>query len=238
MAVETVRDTQEEKILERALEVFRVAAEEAYKVRGVVIVALPGGRSIMGFLKYLLAKQNTIAKDIWKSFRFFLVDERLVPNDDEQSNFRLLSENFYQPLEEKGLISSEQFFPFVREGMNREERLKRYRRTLENFGGNFDITLLGVGEDGHVAGLFPHHLSLAHSGDFFLVYEESPKPPNGRMTSSRRLLQRSSCLMLFFLGEAKRPALEAYLNSEVAIEDCPAKIVDEVRAGYIFSDLA
>src|SRR2546429_3843350 len=67
----------------------------------------------------------------------------------------------------------------------------------------FDLSLLGIGEDGHVASLFPGHPSVDERAGFVLVEGASPKPPATRLTLSLPLLTASRMLVIAAFGEAK-----------------------------------
>ena len=93
--------------------------------------------------------------------------------------------------------------------------------------------LLSAGEDGHVGALFPRHHSVEDRHHGFIVMDDSPKPPPGRMTSSLSLMQTASAAVLIFAGEAKREAYARFNDTSCPVADCPAKLVlaigDRVR---------
>jgi len=186
-----------------------------------VVIGLPGGRSPI-FLFEELSKRTDIP---WDKIHFFLVDERLVPIDHPDSNFRLVSEVFFSKLQP----TPYHLHPF--------HSTTAYEQELKTYGGRFDIVILGVGEDGHTAALFPHHPALKSEAEYFITIDNSPKPPVGRMTSSVKLLQRSQVAYVLFIGESKRAAYVGFLNPEVSLEDCPVKIINQVLEVFIVTDL-
>ena len=190
-----------------------------------VVIALPGGRSIVHFLKKL--KEEKIE---WSKVHFFMADERLVPLNDKESNFKLLSEIFFSDL-----ISSGKLSPFNLHPYRIEKGIKAYEADLKSLGGKFNLVVLGVGEDGHVAGLFPDY-TVKDNSECFIEFHDSPKPPKDRMSSSRKLLVKSDLAVLLFLGEAKRAAYENYLDEKISWKTCPAKILK--NNSLIYSDLS
>ena len=164
-----------------------------------------------------------------------MVDERMVPLDHEDSNFRLVSELFFEKALSEQLIEQEQLHPY-RLDDSADHGTLAYQKALEAFGGRFDVAFLGVGEDSHVGALFPNHHSWNNEADFFFVMDDSPKPPPERMTSSRRLLARSGALFALFFGEGKRQALERYLDPQLSGSQCPVKLINDVANAFVLTD--
>ena len=203
----------------------------------VINVALPGGRSIVGFLQTLRNRANECPRSIWEKLHFFMVDERLVPLDDDQSNYKLVYAQVLGSLVEHELIKADQLHPFILQSSSEDFGVGDYGMLLRKFGGRFDISFVGVGEDAHIGALFPHHHSLKNPSQDFITMPDSPKPPPQRMSASAALISKSKAAFAIFTGEGKREALEKYLNPEVSLEACPAKLIDQVARGYILTDL-
>jgi 6-phosphogluconolactonase len=101
---------------------------------------------------------------------------------------------------------------------------------------HYDIALLSSGEDGHIAGLFPEHNTIRDDSDFYIKTNNSPKPPAGRMSSSRKLLARSGSMLLLFYGPGKKLAYHKFTDRELPVENCPARLALEVKDSYILTD--
>ena len=108
---------------------------------------------------------------------------------------------------------------------------------LESFGGKFDVVVLGMGEDGHVAGLFPHHPILQRQEKQFFSFYDSPKPPSDRMTASMPLLTEAKLAVLLALGEAKRTAYERFNDAATTVEACPSISVKRCQEVLVVTDL-
>ncbi len=187
-----------------------------------------GGRSIRPLYEQLLENPDSISSENWKKLQFFLVDERLVSVGSTESNFLQLEKELLEPLREKSLISSKQSHPALKENCDAESLVELYQDALHANGKELLVAFLGVGEDGHVASLFPSRLAgMSESGinqqDFLLV-EDSPKPPARRISASPNLLRRAKHVFLIFSGSAKRQAWDNFNNPELDIDDCPAKL--------------
>jgi 6-phosphogluconolactonase len=197
-----------------------------------ITLAIPGGRSVVGIFQKL--KNKSID---WNKVHIFMVDERLVPIDDQRSNFRLAKESFLGSLVETKKLPEENVHPFILDNEKKDLGVSDYGEELKKLGGKFDIVLLSSGEDGHIGALFPDHLSIKNNSDFFLQMKDSPKPPSERMTMSRKLLLKSETILLLFYGESKKNAFRNFRDRSILPENCPSKYVVQIKDHYIISDL-
>ena len=203
-----------------------------------LVIALCGGRSVVGLLEAVRRESATQSKELLSRLQFFIVDERLVPLSSADSNFGGLKRQLFDVLIGEGFITENQIHSFRGDAENAAAECADYLRELNKYGGRFAVVVLGMGEDGHIAGLFPYHSALAQSGRLFLTLTDSPKPPSGRMTASRELVQSATIGVLLALGEAKRDAWREFINPErIDISECPARIVREMRRCLVVTDL-
>lgn len=194
-----------------------------------LVVGLCGGRSVVGLLGALQKESSHQPKDLLGRIQFFMVDERLVPLNDEQSNFGGLKRLLFDSLVEQKVISEKQLHPFVTDPSQKDYGCHAYEQELRAVGGAFTVVVLGVGEDGHIAGLFPQHPSLKETAQTFVHFHDSPKPPSDRMSASPALVTGSEMSIILALGEGKRQAWDSFKNDAVTVEACPAKLA--LRAG-------
>ncbi len=197
--------------------------------RGSAVFAVPGGRSVKGIF-------NNLGKaDVpWENVNIFMIDERLVSLDSEESNFRLVREFFIGELIQKGILLSKNVHPFVYLENDEKGCIDEYSEQLKRYGGRFDVFLLSSGEDGHVGALYPNHHSIKNDSENYISMGDSPKPPTRRMSASRRLIERSDVGFLLFFGEGKRNAYDNFCNKDLSVYDCPAKVIDSARESYVF----
>ncbi|MEI6119966.1 MAG: 6-phosphogluconolactonase [Actinomycetes bacterium] len=101
--------------------------------------------------------------------------------------------------------------------MSLNEAADAYAAELESQLGEkrFDAVLLSMGEDGHIASLFPGLATTAHSTKMAVAVDNSPKPPAERVSISVDRLANSSAIYIFALGEGKREALVNFLTHNV-----------------------
>jgi len=191
-----------------------------------VVIALPGGRSVAGIYENL--------RDCplpWGRVHIFLLDERLVPADHPESNYRLVQQHLGS-----GVISP-LIYPLHLDVDNPAQSVKDYNSQLERYGSRFDIVLASSGEDGHIASLFPNHHSMEEKTGGFFLFHDSPKPPLSRMTASQTLIRQSDTGIVLFFGDAKRRALNSFLKSQQPINECPARIFTLLPHHYVLTDL-
>ena len=231
--MEFVEEPNTEMLGKKAAEYILDKARELSETKDKIVLALPGGRSIAGILKEF----NNSDDEVWKKIHIFMVDERLVPIEDPESNYKLLLDSFAQNLIDKNILPKENLHPFVMDSNKDDYGTGDYLNSLNEQGGKYDIILLSAGEDGHVGGLFPNNKTLIVKGISYVTMMDSPKPPKERMTSSIELVSSASHAVLLFIGEGKREALDAFNNPKLGILDCPAKLVLWMREGRVFTDL-
>lgn len=155
---------------------------------GSALLALPGARDHLG--------------ERWSRVALTWVDERCVPEADEASN--------RGAARRLGLLKDPAPLAVVRlfeDGEAPDEAVKRAEAELEaHFHGALDVLLLGLGEDGHVASLFPSRPAPGPGRVAWVA--DSPKPPAHRITLTHELLGTAASGVLLAAGDAKRDALE------------------------------
>lgn len=214
-----------EQLAERAASILAQAISQCIAVKGRAVLAVPGGRSVAAIFAWL--RQQELP---WEQLHIFLLDERLVPKDHPDSNFRLVKEQLGSTMPPEMLHSFQYHPEEPRQGV------AEYSQELEKYGGRFDIVLASSGEDGHIASLFPRHPSIADPASTFILVNDAPKPPPARMSASRVLIGQADTGVVLFLGSAKAAALRKALAAEVAVDDCPAKIIMELQHCTVLTD--
>ena len=195
------------------------------------VMAICGGRSVSGVFNYLADKNLP-----WDRIHIFMADERCVSIDDPDSNFKLAYDTFLEKMVADGKISKNNIHPFIFEG-DISQDLEKYNNTIKAYGGSFDVVLLSIGEDGHIASLFPYHRSVKDiQSQLYIAVDDSPKPPSNRISASQNMIKRSKCSFLLATGESKRNALMAIDDEVYNEEDCPAKLVKHIPCSYLLTD--
>jgi len=169
-------------------------------------VALAGGATSEALYRLLADRYRSAVS--WPRVSFFWSDERWVPPDDSASNHAAARRCLLDPLE----IGREQVHPVPTWLADPAAGASAYERTLaegvEDGTPPLDWVLLGLGEDGHTASLFPGALALAERQRWVLGIEDSPKPPPQRVTLTWPLIGRARAVHLLAVGASKQRAVE------------------------------
>ena len=199
-----MKDAIERRVLPDATAVARAAAEyvlqcaaEAIASRGRFSVALAGGRTPIAAYRLLASERIDAAH-----WHVFFGDERCLPPDDPERNSFAAHRAW---LEASGIPSGQIHAMPAEQGP--ETAAADYARVVAAEQ-PFDLVLLGMGEDGHVASLFP---GQEHPGDSLVVpVHGAPKPPPDRVSLNYRTLCTARRLLLLVTGAGKREALTAW----------------------------
>ncbi len=196
-----------------AAEIAR-ALVEALEQHGVAHLALSGGNSPQPAYAALAG-----LLDDWSAVHLWYCDERCVPPDDADSTHRLVRETLLAPIAALGRTSPNEHR--VRGELAPEEAAREYEQELRASVGAaesdgvpvLDVALLGIGEDGHTASLFPGHPEVHDdSGALCLPVRNSPKPPPERVTLALPVLRAARHVLLLAVGAGKAEALAATLR--------------------------
>lgn len=184
------------------------AARHAIAQRGSFSLAVPGGSAAEALLPALIP-----ASIDWSKVAVFWVDERMVSPDDTDSNFRLAKSVWLDEVP----IPAEQIHRMHGDAPLPGEAAAAYTRVLRQKLGEpaqFDMVLLGVGPDGHVASLFPGHRLLRAWDRDVAVLNDAPKPPPRRMTLTLRAITAARKIVVYATGRAKAEAIHDALRNE------------------------
>jgi 6-phosphogluconolactonase len=154
----------------------------------------------------------------WNEIHLYFGDERAVPLNHPDSNFRLAQDAWLK----NGLVPPENIHPMTTRSGNLRDDAERYdremRRSLGSANG-LDVAILGMGPDGHVCSLFPGHAALREKTKWVTAVFDSPKPPPQRLTLKLPALAATRCIFVAATGEQKAHAigLAARPNSQVPL---------------------
>ncbi|WP_199911318.1 6-phosphogluconolactonase [Candidatus Borreliella tachyglossi] len=185
-------------------------------------IGICGGRNIISFLNVFDEHNYSLKKS-----HFFLVDERCVDLDSNDSNFKLLSEGFFSKMVEKNLVRSSNLHPFIYNEFDEASAIHNYNVEFNSRFTRLDLSILSVGDDGHVASLFPSRKLLFSEMEGYQYEYDSPKLPVKRISLTPKSLLLSKAFVLLFMGHEKKGALENFLNAKISLKECPVKIFEE-----------
>ncbi|KAJ0248631.1 6-phosphogluconolactonase 3 [Hirschfeldia incana] len=185
------------------------------KERGAFTVVVSGGSLIKSLRK--LVEVDSID---WSRWHFFWVDERVVPKHHDDSNYKLAYDSFLSkvPIPPGNVYAIDDSLSAEAAADDYETCLKHLVKTnilrvSESTGfPKFDLMLLGMGPDGHVASLFPGHGLCNESKKWVASITDSPKPPSERITFTFPAINSSAHVALVVCGSGKAEAVQAALN--------------------------
>ncbi|SEW06071.1 6-phosphogluconolactonase [Chryseobacterium wanjuense] len=220
-------------LYKNAADLFVELSEKAIQKHGRFVVALSGGSSPKAIFS-LLATPEYVEKIEWSKFYFFWVDERWVSLDDEKSNFKMTLET----LLDKIPVSENQVFPMYKDGIEPENYAKVYEEQIRNVlgeNGIFDFILLGMGDDGHTASLFPGEKVLEEKEKWVDAYYLKPQEMY-RITLTEPIINKAENILIVTFGKSKKHALNEVLNGKYNPQLYPLQLIEKRNGVKIFTD--
>lgn len=177
-------------------EALATVLDAAAAANGSATLAIPGGRSPG---PVLTALAGLIDDFLRPRLHLLWLDERAVPRGHTDRNDAPTLAAWQAGGALPGHVH---IMPAERDDLH--AAANDYAAILQQVtgGGGLDVCLVGIGEDGHLASLFPHHAGLSELSDVFVV-SDSPKPPARRLTMSLPVLHRAGLHVVLALGAAK-----------------------------------
>lgn len=203
-----------------ATEHWLACANGAVKKQGAFFVALSGGSTPKAIFETLCVSPF---KEMvpWKHIHLFWSDERAVPPNHPDSNYQMAMK---AGLEEMP-IPKEQIHRMVAEE-NIEENALAYEATIHRSlqTSPFDLIMLGMGDDGHTASLFPHTQAL-HTHDHLVAANFIPQKDSWRMTLTYPCLESARHTVVYVLGTSKKHMVAQVLKGQHKPSDYPVQRV-------------
>lgn len=207
-------------LVQSAVDRIRETAREAIARRGAFNIVLAGGTTPAALYRALAEEDLD-----WENWRIYFGDERCLPADDAERNSVMVARNwlervstpppevFVMPAERGPEQAAESYTPVVRDALP------------------FDLVLLGAGEDGHTASLFPHH----HHPEHELVHavNDAPKPPSQRVSLGYAALNTAGQVLFLVTGQNKADMVRRWRNGE----DLPVNHVRGKTVTIVYLDV-
>ncbi len=187
-----------------------------------VLWLVSGGSNIPHQVKIM----NDLPDELTRRLTIIPIDERYGPEGHPDSNVKQLYDSGFKP--------KHAVFYAPLDGSPLDRTVSNYAKAVQVAFGNTDRTIaqLGMGADGHIAGVFPGSpamtapiLVMSYQGSDFL-----------RMTLTLAALRQIDEAYLFVYGREKRAALDKLCDGDIAIEEQPAQVLRELREVYIYND--
>lgn len=231
-----------EKTARAVAEVILSRAKEKTKHSLPFNLAVSGGNTPKVLFNLLTADYADSIP--WHFLRLFWVDERCVPPTHSESNFGMT----YETLLKHVSIQDTNIFRMIGENQpekeaTRYQEMLKNQLPLKNTIPQFDLILLGMGDDGHTASIFPPDLSLLHS-ESLVATAVHPVSGQKRITLTGPIINQADEVIFLITGETKAnvlhqisnrlPGFETYPTSYIHANSDPAKFyLDKAAAGNI-----
>ncbi len=214
----------------------QIAYSESYSI------ALSGGSTPKILFDHLAKEYKTLID--WSKVKLFWGDERCVPPNDEQSNYRMTKEHLLDYID----IPMSNIFRVRGEDDPNLEK-ERYAQVLEreisasNNIPQFDLIILGMGEDGHTASIFPHQMELLEDSNWTAVAQH-PESEQKRITLTGPIINNAKKICFLATGASKAEKIDAIFKGSSDSQNYPATHInptngelhwwiDEAAAGEI-----
>lgn len=205
--------------LHHACELFRDSTARTIQSRGFCVVALSGGSTptvLYGALTSAVWKTQCQ----WDRMVFLFGDERGVPPDHPDSNYGLARTALFRPLG----IEPSQVYRMKGESINLGKAAEDYEQTIRDVTRcpapaipRLDLILLGLGDDGHTASLFPGTPALLEQ-ERLVTVGQSPKGITARLTMTLGVINRATMVLFLVTGAGKAQTVRAVLQPETQAE--------------------
>jgi 6-phosphogluconolactonase len=207
-----------------AAAIARVLAD-AVSARGRASIALAGGQTPRAV--YTALARRPVGDVPWADVDVFWGDERYVRTDDPRSNYRMARETLLDAID----VAPRSVHPMPTDRPQPADAAAAYERTLREYfhpgPPQFDLLLLGLGQDGHTASLFPGSPALASTR--WVEAVDAPFEPAGRITLTPLVIGQARVCFAIATGSDKAGALASALASGADLHRVPAAIVTQAR---------
>jgi len=207
--------TDAQDLAREAADLFVWLGGQAISGSGRFRVALSGG-STPKAIHAMLAGPAFAGQLDWRRVEFYFGDERCVPPDHAESNYGMAAATLFQPLQ----IKPEQVFRMTGEAADPAQAARDYEALLRaRFGcpapgwPRFDLVLLGMGDDGHTASLFPGTPALQER-ERLVVTNQSPRGIPNRLTFTAPLINQAREVLFLVSGAAKASVVRTVLEGQ------------------------
>lgn len=191
---------------------------------GQINIALSGGNTPKKLFNFLVEKYH--AKINWEKINFFWGDERCVPPKSEESNYKMALDYLLTPLK----IKKENIFR-IRGEVDPFEEAERYADLLKK---NivlkrgipvFNIVMLGLGEDGHTASIFPNQVNLINDEKITAVAVH-PESHQRRITLTPTVINNAKVIVFIVTGKSKSKIVTQIIEKKTEAKNYPASLVN------------
>jgi 6-phosphogluconolactonase len=222
---------RKEEIYDFIIRTWDKVSRRAIERKGVFFVGLSGGKTPVDLYHRLSGTKEMLG---WEKTHIFLVDERFVPFDHPDSNYRMLKETLFDHVP----IPRENIHPIPTEGSTLEASAAAYEENLKKSFGlsedrfpEFDLLILGIGEDGHTASLFPGS-SVVNERISLVAPVPLNETKHARITLTLPVINHARHILFLVTGKDKAHVLRKIVDEKDG--SLPASMVHCKRGSLTF----
>ena len=223
-------------IARRAAEKLVEAAADSVSRKGSFDLVLSGGSTPKALYSLLVSDPALRSKVPWDKMHLFFGDERHVKPDDPQSNYRMAVETLISrsPLKPEQISRIKAEYPVAEDAAKEyEQSIRAYFKLADGQFPRFDLVLLGMGSEGHIASLFPGTKAL-HENRRIVVHNWVGKVLMDRITLTAPALNNAGLVLFMVTGADKCLALTAVLERAYEPEQLPAQLIRPVNGSLLW----
>ncbi|MBO6829091.1 6-phosphogluconolactonase [Allomuricauda sp.] len=217
---------------QKVAEQFSSYFVDQVKDKGTFHVALSGGSTPK--IVFDVLAENFSDKVDWNKVHFYWGDERCVPPSDDESNYKMTVEHLFSKIE----LPKENIHRILGEKDPKGEAL-RYANLLEinldRVEGvpQFDLVILGMGDDGHTASIFPHEIELWDAEDHCVVATH-PDSGQKRVSINGKVINTAKEVAFLVTGASKSEKVKAVVEKTEGSEAYPASLVNPASGNLVW----
>ncbi len=210
-----------------AAEHFLSKAQDAVAAKGVARIAVSGGSTPKRTFELLAnPAEKYVAAMPWRKIELYWVDERSVPPEDKDSNYRMTREALLDkvPLKPDSIFRIEGELDPERAAARYESAIRNHLRLEGAEGPRFDVLALGMGDDGHTASLFPHTAAI-NEMIRIAVANEVPQKDTWRITLTWPVINQAHDVFFLIAGKDKAQPVHDVLLGKYDPEVLPSQLI-------------
>jgi 6-phosphogluconolactonase len=204
------------------------SAHDCISERGRCSIVLAGG-STPGSIYRTLAKPPRVEDIDWPAVVFYWGDERWVPHSDNMSNYKMTQETLLSQIPNPKPVNIPVDTSLKSPADGARAYGERIQKTEKVGAGEipvFDIVLLGIGEDGHTASLFPKANLITQKTGSLCEAVQHPEDGKWRITLTPEALFKARHIFFIVKGEAKADVVKRVIEGSESVSDVPAKLYE------------
>lgn len=216
----------------QAADTITSLANAAITETGRFSIALSGGSTPKTLFQLLAAEYNQ--KIDWKKVFIFWSDERCVPPDSDDSNYKMAKETLLDHI----AVPSTNVYRIQGE-LPPEEGAAQYETALRNYFNNqlpkFDLIMLGMGDDGHTASLFPGTSALDERQRWVIPNHVTTAKQTWRITFTVPVINNGTNVMFLVAGAGKAERLKQVIQGAYTPNELPSQLIKPTNGNLIWA---